>query len=209
MDDDAPIVFVVDDDPSVRKGLARLLRAHGYAVDTCASAMEYLARPTHGRTACLILDIRMPELSGSELQHRLNAAGNDIPILFLTAHGDIPMSVKAIKAGAFDFLTKPVDELTLCAAVASALSEHAKIRELHQAREDSCRQLETLTPREVEVMRCVISGARNKQIGAHLGITEKTVKVHRARVIEKLGVGSVADLAVLCASLGVKPQSCL
>ena len=198
-------VVIVDDDSSVRRSLARLLRVHGYATETCASAEEFLAQGI--QAACLILDLKMPETDGMELQHRLIASGADIAIIFLTGHGDIPTSVQAMKRGAVDFLTKPVDEVTLIEAVRTAIQQHADLhsqRTLTQAVEE---RLAILTPRETEVMRGVITGAMNKQIAGKLGISEKTVKVHRAHVMEKMQVQSVAELVQLCALAKLLPAA--
>ena len=200
------IVYVVDDDPAVRKGLVRLLRSAGHEVMAFASAMEFLARDHHQGVRCILLDVRMSGAAdGLELQTNLAAQGVDLPIVFLTGHGDIPMSVEAMKQGATDFLTKPVDEEVLLNAVHKALECHrVSLSDRQEARSVRV-QMESLTPRERDVLRCVISGARNKQIAAHLGIAEKTVKIHRARVMEKTGVSSVAELVQTCQRAGIEP----
>lgn len=201
------IVFVVDDDPSVRKGLMRLLRASGYQVESFESAEAFLQRPTGDhKPACLILDVQMPGLDGLALQQHLVALDSDLPLVFLSGHGDIPMSVKTMKAGAQDFLTKPVDEDVLLTAVSNALKRHNVILDEQDTLDGLRRKIDALTPRELEVLRCVLSGARNKQIGFYLGIAEKTVKVHRGRVMEKMGASSVADLALQCSRIGIIPQ---
>lgn len=198
-------VPVVDDDPAVRKGLARLLRSAHHSVQTYASAAEFLARAGDDGVGCIVLDVRMPGLDGIELQERLAARGDDLPIIFLTGHGDIPMSVQAMKQGAFDFLTKPVDEEVLLGAVNRALLRHrAASAERLQTRALRAR-LESLTPREQEVLRWVLSGALNKQIAANLGIAEKTVKIHRGQVMKKLGLTSVAELIHACRCAGIEP----
>ena len=199
------IVYVVDDDPAVRKGLMRLLRSAGHEVTAFASAEEFLVRDDRQGVGCIVLDVRMPGVDGLELPANLAAQGVDLPIVFLTGHGDIPLSVKAMKQGAADFLTKPADEEVLLNAVHKALECHrVSLSERREARAVRV-QLESLTPRERDVLRCVISGARNKQIAGHLGIAEKTVKIHRARVMEKTGVSSVAELVQTCQRAGIEP----
>ncbi len=208
MTDHAPSVFIVDDDASVRKALQRLLASRGYRVETFAGAAEYLTRPAWNGLGCLILDLRMPGMSGMELQQELNAKGCDLPIVFLTGHGDLPSGVEAMKRGAVDFLQKPVDETALFRTLEQALDRRrAAMGESGEAASAQAR-LGLLTPRELEVVRCVLSGARNKQIAGHLGIAEKTVKLHRARAMEKLAAGSAAELGRLCAKLGVEPEAC-
>ncbi len=190
-------VYVVDDDPGVRKSLWRLLRSNGYEVATFASAEELLGRLEPEAAGCALLDVAMPGLDGLALQQRLSERGVALPVLFLTGRGDIPASVKAMKAGAEDFLTKPVDEKVLFAALRRALERGRREREEWRRRSDARERLEALTPREREVLEGVVAGRLNKQIGGDLGISEKTVKVHRARVMEKLGATSVAELVRL------------
>jgi FixJ family two-component response regulator len=191
-----PTVFLVDDDPSLRRALTRLIKSAGYTVQAFASAGDFLAywRATDEVPACLVLDVRMPGLSGLDLQHELQAAHTLLPIIFVTGHGDIPMSVKAMKEGAVDFLPKPVKDKDLLRAIDQALArashDHAERREL----EDIQRRVKSLTPREREVMSFAIRGFLNKQIAFELGTVEKTVKVHRARVMEKMEVQSFAEL---------------
>jgi FixJ family two-component response regulator len=199
----APFVLVVDDDPSVRKGLTRLLASAGYAVEAFASAREFLARPPHPGPCCLVLDVRMPGLTGIELQELLAATGRRMSILFVTGHVDVPTSVKAMKAGAVDLLTKPVDARDLLAAIRRAVTrdEHDRAAEARRAEVHRC--VGKLTARETEVFARVVTGMLNKQIGAVLGIGEKTVKVHRARVMEKMQAGSVAELVRLADEAGV------
>ena len=193
-------VFIVDDDGAVRTALSRLLRAAGCDVETFASADAFLARDAYAGPGCLVLDVQMKGLTGMELQGRLAAGECELPIVFLTAHGDIPMSVEAMKQGAVDFLTKPVDESLLLPAVRAAI-EQSEAR--HAVRE----RVAALTRREFEVMRCVLTGALNKQIAAHLGIAEKTVKIHRGRVMSKMGVPSVAELVRMCDLAGIPPAN--
>jgi FixJ family two-component response regulator len=192
-------VFVVDDDPAVRKALTRLIRSAGYAVQAFASARVFLDswRAADERPACLVLDVRMPDLSGLDLQRELEAADTVLPIVFITGHGDIPMSVKAMKKGAVDFLPKPVHDKDLLPAIEQALARAH--RDLSGRRElaDIQRRVKSLTPREREVMALVVRGLLNKQIAFELGTVEKTVKVHRARVMEKMEVQSLAELVRL------------
>jgi RNA polymerase sigma factor (sigma-70 family) len=188
------LIFLVDDDASVRKALVRLLRSAGHSVEAFASAREFLARAPHDGPGCLVLDLRMPEMTGLELQETLERGGHTLPIVFVSGHGDIPASVKAMKAGAIDFLTKPVDDRQLLAAVEQALARDAAARVDRADREAARTALDRLTPRERQVCMLVTTGMLNKQIAGELSISEKTVKVHRARVMEKVGVGSVAEL---------------
>ena len=191
------LIYVVDDDPAVLKSLWRLLRSAGYEVATFSSPGEFLVAVDAGTSGCAVLDLAMPGLDGLELQRALQASGCDLPVLFLTGHRDIPSSVRAIKAGAVDFLTKPVEDEALLAAVRRALETGRAARRANRGRDDARRRLETLTPREREVLEGVVAGKLNKQIAADLGIAEKTVKVHRGRVMHKLEVSSVADLVHL------------
>jgi FixJ family two-component response regulator len=191
------IVFIVDDDPSVRSGLARLLKSVGLTVQTFASAPEFLAQSDTDKSGCLIVDLRLPAMSGLELQEQLKGRALNLPIIFLTAFGTVPASVRAMKAGAIDFLEKPVDDQTLIDTVFLALeldrTQRAKQAEV-QAVYD---RFKSLTPREVEVCRLIITGRPNKQVAYELGTTEKTIKVHRARVLEKMHCQSLAELVRL------------
>lgn len=198
-------VHVVDDDASFRKSLARLLRSHGVPVDTFDSAEAFLTSGLTDRAGCLVLDIYMPGLNGLDLQEALAKAGCAMPILFLTGHGDIPMSVRAMKGGAAEFLTKPVDEKVLMDAIQRALEENRRQSEEHAQLENLLAPLRSLTEREREVLRHLITGCLNKEIAARLGIVEKTVKVHRGRVLSKLRARSVADLVRLCQRAGIEP----
>ena len=188
------IVYVVDDEAGMRRALCRLLRATGFEPHAFATASEFLAAYDPGTLACLVLDVAMPELDGLELQKRMSKLGLRLPIVFLTGHGDIPMSVQAIKRGAVDFLTKPVNEDTLIQAVRAALEIAAIRREEQTATADLAARHARLTPREREVMALVVTGKLNKQIAADLGTGEQNIKIHRGRVMAKLGVESLADL---------------
>ena len=198
-----PLVFVVDDDASVCKALDRLIRSVGLKAETFPSANDFLRREPHGGPSCLVLDIRMPGLSGLDLQKELAARDYCIPVIFITGHGDIPMSVRAMKAGAVDFLPKPFSDQELLDAIHAALEKDAIAREERAEISEIQRRVDSLTPREGEVFAWVITGMLNKQIAAELGTTEKTVKVHRARVMEKMGVQSVAELVHLAQKVGI------
>jgi FixJ family two-component response regulator len=200
-------VYLVDDEPELRQALTRLLKAEGFDVEAFGSAMEFLARLDGACAGCALLDLAMPGIDGLELQQRLSAIGAHLGIVFLTGHGDIPTSVRAVKAGAIDFLTKPVRRAELLRAVNAAL-DHAQTQQAAETGRAELRgRFEQLTPREREVLTHVIAGKLNKVIAADLGTSEQTIKVHRARVMEKLDVGSVADLVRVAQQLGVAPAS--
>ena len=197
------LVGIVDDDPSVRKGLARLVKSAGYRVEVFASAREFLARPQQEDPCCLLLDVRMPGLTGPELQEALAIAGRRMSIVFISGYGDVVGSVKAMKGGAIDFLTKPVDARELLGAIERAVAK-AFTAQREQARAaDVQGRLKTLTAREAQVFALVVTGMLNKQVAAELGIVEKTVKVHRARVMEKMRAGSLAELVRLADRAGI------
>ena len=191
------LVFLIDDDASVRKGVSRLLRSAGYKCETFASANEFLAREPHPGPACLIVDVRMPGLNGMELQDLLAQRRREEQLIFITGHGDISMCSQAMKAGAVDFLPKPFDDEQLLQCVERALIRSDEQRRRSGEKNEARRLLDLLTPREFEVMQLVITGMLNKQIAAELGTAEKTVKVHRGRVMQKLGITSVAELVRL------------
>ena len=199
-----PTVFIVDDDPAVLKSLSRLLRASQVNVVTFGSPQDFLQRYDPHTPGCLVLDVAMPGLNGLELQEALRIKGSAIPIIFLTGHGDIPMSVQAIKGGALDFMTKPVHDKDLLKAVEAALEKDRIERQSRAELVDIQERLATLTPREREVLIHVVSGQLNKQIAYDLGTVEKTIKVHRARVMEKMKVGSVAELVRLTERAGIE-----
>jgi two-component system, LuxR family, response regulator FixJ len=200
-----PTVIVIDDDTSVRKGISRLLASMGFRTETFGSAEEFLAREHYPEAGCIILDVRMPGRSGMDLQDELNKANCSMPIIFITGHGNIPMSVQAMKKGAVDFLTKPFDDEELLQAVKSALEKDRKAKAERAEVHDIQKRMKRLTPREYETLHYVVSGMMNKQIAVKLGIAEKTVKVHRGRIMEKLCVDSVAELVRLAEKAGIRP----
>ena len=196
-------IFLVDDDPSVLRALSRVLREEGWRVETFESAEAFLARQDQKAQGCLVLDVTMPGLDGLELQRRLAAAGESLPIVFLSGHGDIPMSVRAIKAGATDFLTKPVAAEVLVAAVRAAIDHHASVRMELADTADLRQRLATLTPREREVLVALAAGRLNKQIATDLGVVEQTVKFHRARIMRRMQARTTAELMHIAGRLGI------
>ena len=199
-------IFVVDDDPLVRKGVQRLLKSAGYFTETFPSAKEFLESGYHSEgPACLILDVKMPGLSGFDLQEEISAASYAMPIIFITGHGDIPSSVRAMKKGAVDFLSKPFEDQDLFDAISIALKKDSKNRSVLSERGNIQQRLDQLTLREYEILTFVITGVLNKQIAKTLNISEKTVKAHRAKVMAKMCVNSVAELVRIVEKVGVKP----
>ena len=199
----SPIVFVVDDDVSVRESLDLLIQNEGWHVETFASAREFLDRARAPVPSCLILDVSLPGLNGLDLQQRLSSERTDMPIIFITGHGDIPMTVRAMKAGAVEFLTKPFSDEVLLNAIRQAL-ERSRVAIRREAQLEELRNChEALTPRERQVMALVVSGLLNKQVGGELGISEITVKAHRGKVMEKMKAGSLADLVKMAAKLRI------
>jgi FixJ family two-component response regulator len=201
-----PTVHVVDDDPQVAKALARLLREHGYRTAVFDSAEAFLAQCDASVPGCLVLDVHLPGLDGLALQRRLAEGGPAWPIVFLTGHGDIPMSVQAVKAGAVDFLTKPVAAEALLAAVRAGVAQDARSREAQAAGAALRRRHASLTAREREVLAGLVAGRLNKQIAADLGIVEATVKFHRARIMERMQARTVAELMHVVARIGLAPD---
>ncbi len=199
----ARTVYVLDDEPEMVKALSRLLRAKSFEVRGFVSVVEFLKNYDPQQTACLVLDVAMPDLDGLELQRHLIQQEVPLPIIFLTGHGDIPMSVRAIKAGATDFLTKPVDAVALIGAVRVALQVAETRRQAFSDLEGLMTRLASLTPREREVMEHVVAGQLNKQIAADLGTGEQNIKLHRAHIMEKMGVESLADLVRAAERLGL------
>jgi len=201
------IVAIVDDDPWALDGLQRLIRSAGWKAETFASAQEFLASPRAEGPACLVLDLQLPGLSGLDLQKRMAEAGLETPIVFLTGHGDIPASVQAMKAGAVEFLTKPVDEQKLLQAIHEAIERDRGTRQRRATLLELRSRYESLTGREQEVLRLVVSGLLNKQIAAELNITEFTVKFHRGHIMRKMRADSLADLVRMAESLGIRSTS--
>jgi FixJ family two-component response regulator len=193
----APFVFVIDDDESVRKGLKRLLRSANYESEVFKSASDFLARPPHSGPACVIVDVQMPGINGIDFQQALIQRRREEQLVFITGYGNIPMCARVMKAGAVDFLSKPFKSRELLKCVEDALHRSAEQRRRASERLEARRLLDLLTPREFEVMQLVIRGMLNKQVGGELGVAEKTVKVHRGRLMQKLGVTSVAELVQL------------
>lgn len=202
---ETPIIFIVDDDVSVRESLEALIDWAGWRPETFESAQDFLARPRADGPCCLVLDVSLPGLSGLELQKLIAAERIDMPIIFITGHGDIPMSVQAMKAGAIEFLTKPIDDDALLTAIRHAI-ERSQARLENEVEVQALRdRYASLTPREREVMLLVVSGLLNKQVGAELGISEITVKAHRGKMMEKMEADSLADLVRMSVSLHLVP----
>jgi len=203
--EEKPIIFIIDDDSSVRKSLLRLLRSFGFEAEAFGSAEQFLELERYEGTGCIILDVRMPGLGGMALQGELNKADYSMPIIFITGHGDIPMSVEAMKKGATDFLPKPFDDEQLLDAVQKAVEKNRQMKAIRSEADDLRRRVERLTPREREILPYIIAGLLNKQTAFKLRIAEKTIKVHRGHIMEKLGVGSVAKLVRLAEKAGIEP----
>jgi len=205
MTDPTPTVFIVDDDPSARRGLARLVRTAGFNVEAFSSAREFLASSHGDGPGCIVLDVKMPGLGGLDLQAEMNKAECSMPIIFVSGYGDVPMTAQAMKEGALDFLPKPVDRDQLLNAIQVGLERDRVGREEHAELRTIRARLTRLTAREFEVMTFVLAGLLNKQIAYELGIAEDTVKIHRGRVMSKMDVVSVAELVPLTQKAGVKP----
>ena len=198
-----PIVFVVDDDPSIRRAMRRLIGSVGLQVELFGSAKEFLLSKRPDGPSCLVLDIRLPGISGLDFQRELAAANIHLPIIFITAHGDIPMTVRAMKAGAVEFLTKPFRDQDLLDAIHAALEQDRAKRQQEEEMATLRQRWESLTPREREVLPLVVSGLLNKQIAAEIGTSETTVKVHRGQLMRKMGADSLAELVRLAERIGI------
>ncbi|UCC99786.1 MAG: response regulator transcription factor [Phycisphaerales bacterium] len=205
MTDESPTVFIIDDDPSARKGLSRLVRTAGMRVEAYDSALEFLERKHYDGYGCILLDVKMPGLSGMELQEELGKADYSLPIIFVSGHGDVPTAAQAMKKGAVDFLTKPVDKDQLLEAINRSLAMDRENRKALSDKAKVCERLAALTPREYEIMTFVIAGMLNKQIAYELEIAEDTIKIHRGRMMRKMKVESVAELVRLTEIAGIKP----
>ncbi len=206
MEPTGPVIFVVDDDKSVRDSLRRLLTSVGLSVEAFPTAQAFLSRPRPDTPGCVVLDVRLPGLSGLDLQRELAGTDAPLPIVFLTGHGDIPMSVRAMKAGAVEFLTKPFREQELLDAIRQAIERDRASRRDRQELAELRRRYDALTPREREVMAGIVAGLLNKQIAADFGTSEATVKEQRGHVMAKMQAGSVAELVRIAARLGVSPS---
>jgi len=200
---DDSIVFVVDDDPSVRRSLQRLLRTAGYPTETFGSVADFLSREHHSGAGCLVLDVRLPEISGLEASEKLSQANYYLPTVFITGHADVPTSVRAMKGGAVDFLSKPVRDDDLLAAVRTALDQERQQSRVRAEVDQIRRRVASLTPREQEVLRYVVAGNINKRIAALLGVAEKTIKVHRARIMQKMQTAALAALVRAAQKAGI------
>jgi FixJ family two-component response regulator len=203
---EVPIVYVIDDDESMRRGLTNLFESVGLRVEVFGSAPELLQRKLPDVPSCLVLDIRLPGMSGLDFQTLLEKAAIHVPIIFVTGHGDIPMSVKAMKAGAADFLTKPFRQQEMLDAVTAAIERDRKRRKDEKIVSNARALFETLTPREREILALVAAGLMNKQIAAEIGIAEITVKIHRGHIMKKMGTRSLADLVRIAEILGIRPD---
>jgi FixJ family two-component response regulator len=207
MKEEQPVVYVIDDDASVREGMADLLRSVGHKVESFGSAQEFLNSKRPDVPACIVLDVRLPGPSGLEFQRTLTKSGIQLPIIFISGHGDIPMSVRAIKSGAIEFLTKPVHEQQLLDAVQAGLEQDRARRQAAEGVAELQQRFDSLTPREREIFNLVVTGRRNKQIAGDVGLSEMTVKVHRSQITRKMRAKSLVDLVRMADKLGISTKS--
>ena len=205
--DSTPVVFVVDDDISVRESLESLIKWAGWQAETFESAEEFLARPRTSAPSCLVLDVSLPDLNGLDLQKLIAADRTDMPIIFITGHGDVPMTVQAMKAGAVEFLTKPIDDEALLSSIRHSIERSKSVLDEESEMQELRGCYASLTPREQEVMALVVSGLLNKQVGIKLGISEITVKAHRGKMMQKMKADSLADLVKMAVRLGIAPAT--
>ena len=201
-----PCIFIVDDDHAVRDALGLVMETAGFAYQTFESAEHFLQAYCPGKPGCLLLDVNMPGLNGHELQAELIRRNMHLPVIFLTAYGDIPMTVRAIKAGAVDFLTKPVPSKLLIERIQAVLQHEAQMHEQALAEQALCMRLNGLTSREMEIMSLVVAAHSNKEIAQHLGISHRTVEIHRARILKKTGATNLLELARLCEACKLPPE---
>ena len=201
-----PTVFIVDDDRSMRQAIQDLVESVGLRAEAFATGQDFLGKPLSGSPSCLVLDVRLPQLSGLDFQRQLAETGVQIPIIFITAHGDIPMSVRALKSGAVEFLTKPFRDQDLLDAIQQALQRDSAAREQQTEIHELKQRYQSLTVREREVMTLVVSGMLNKQIASEIGASEATVKIHRGHVMEKMGAGSLVELVRMADKLKISPR---
>jgi RNA polymerase sigma factor (sigma-70 family) len=199
------VIYIIEDDPSFRRSMERLVQASGFTVEVFESATAFLTRAVIRHPACLLLDVRLPDVDGLNFQKELGAKGVTLPVIFMTGHGTIPMGVQAMKNGAIDFLPKPFEKGDLLSAIEKALEHDRNDAQEMSQRESINARIEALTPREKEVLRWIITGKPNKQIADALGTTEKTIKVHRSRVMQKTGISSVAELVRLAQKVNISP----
>jgi RNA polymerase sigma factor (sigma-70 family) len=200
-----PTIFIVDDDPSVRESTELMLKSVGFNVKTFVSAQDFLKANVQEGLGCLILDVRMPGMSGLDLQEKLVSAKKPLPVIFITGHGTVPMSVRAMKAGAIDFLQKPFDEQDLLDAINRAITQQRERKSKKDEADELQQRLKALTPRECEVFSLLVTGMANKEIAYKLGTSERTVKAHRAQIMEKMNAGSLADLVRFAEKLKTRP----
>jgi FixJ family two-component response regulator len=205
MNSPGAVIYIIEDDPSFRRSIERLVRTSGYAVEAFDSAHSFLVNAVVRHPACLLLDVRLPDVDGLSFQKELGAQGFMLPVIFMTGHGTIPMGVQAMKNGAIDFLPKPFEKRNLLSAIKKALERDLRDMQEGVERETIRTRIDTLTSREKEVLQWIISGRPNKQIADALGTTEKTIKVHRSRVMQKTGVSSVAELVRLAEKVNISP----